>query len=325
MQVVSVPREAAPGEPRAAWMARAQWGLMIGDLADGLRREATEPLGADAWNAYVDAFDVEALAGELAALKVPYVFVTVGRDSGFYAAPNATYDAIVGATPSRGARRDLVGALGDALAIRNIRMLVALTMAPPADDAAAVAALQWSDGSNAAFRRHWERVVRDWSQRWGKRVAGWWFDGCAWPNAYRGAEPGFGSLAAAAREGNAEAAVAFNPGPANRLYSLTPHEDFTGGEVQDPEMAFPAFRRASEGSMDGARAHLVAVFRGVPETTFAWTRRVNAVGGAMTWRVDLGRDGRLPEDTRLALAALSRLLTQPMYEPPRRGPARARE
>ena len=89
--------------------------------------------------------------------------------------------------------------------------------------------------------------------------------------------------------------------------------------MQDPEFAFPAFRRISEGSVDGARPHLVALFRGVPEPTFAWTRRVNAAGGAMTWRIDLGRDGRLPEDTRHPLDALSRLLAQPVYQPPRHG------
>ena len=37
----------------------------------------------------------------------------------------------------------------------------------------------------------------EWSERWGNKIAGWWFDGCYWPNImYQSCEaPNFGSFA----------------------------------------------------------------------------------------------------------------------------------
>ena len=45
--------------------------------------------------------------------------------------------------------------------------------------------------------------------RWGKKVAGWWFDGCYFPDSmYRSADPpNFPSFAAAARSGNPDSCV----------------------------------------------------------------------------------------------------------------------
>jgi hypothetical protein len=230
-----------PATPRAAWMQTARWGLMLRYVAEDLwRGDAAAKRTSEEWNAWVDAFEIEGLAGQLDTLRVPYVFITVGQASGFYLSPNEAYDRLVGVTPSRCARRDVVGELGAALAKRGIKLLVSLTSGAPKDDAEAVPRLEWKDGphANLAFRGKWEHVVADWSRRWGTNVAGWWFDGVYWPNAmYRAGAPDFGTLAAAARTGNADAIVAFNPGPSNRVYSLTPHEDFLGGEVRDPANA----------------------------------------------------------------------------------------
>ena len=92
-------------------------------------------------------------------------------------------------------------------------------------------------------------MIRDWSQRWGDKVSGWWFDGCYWPNAmYRGAQmPNFASFAAAARAGNSSSIVAFNPGVIGRLLSITPEEDYTAGEINEPDKVL--IRRVSDGKI----------------------------------------------------------------------------
>jgi hypothetical protein len=33
-------------------------------------------------------------------------------------------------------------------------------------------------GRLAEFQRNWEAICRDWSQRWSRRVSGWWIDAC---------------------------------------------------------------------------------------------------------------------------------------------------
>lgn len=89
-------------------------------------------------------------------------------------------------------------------------------------------------------------MIREWSLRWGTWVDGWWFDGCYWPDAtYRHAEaPNFASFAAAARAGNPQLVVAFNPGV--KIEAQSEHEDYTAGEIDDPPCATLA--RQSTGS-----------------------------------------------------------------------------
>ncbi|HSV16602.1 MAG TPA: hypothetical protein VLI90_20225 [Tepidisphaeraceae bacterium] len=88
--------------------------------------------------------------------------------------------------------------------------MVYLPSGAPGGDKATKAALQYQNGPhrNAEFQRNWEAIMREWSLRWGDHVAGWWFDGCYWPNAmYRGDEPNFHTFAAAVRAGNPNSAI----------------------------------------------------------------------------------------------------------------------
>ena len=34
-----------------------------------------------------------------------------------------------------------------------------------------------------SFQRNWEAIVKEWSDRWGKKVHGWWIDGCYFPES----------------------------------------------------------------------------------------------------------------------------------------------
>ena len=93
------------------------------DLRD--REAARErPDHADAQqNRQMDGFDAEGLAGQLEQVGASYFVITLGQGSGHYCAPNATYDALTGVTPSKCSRRDLVAALYDALHPRGIRLM----------------------------------------------------------------------------------------------------------------------------------------------------------------------------------------------------------
>jgi hypothetical protein len=101
-------------------------------------------------------------------------------------------------------------------------------------------------------------VIHGWSQGWGNKVSAWWFDGCYFPNTMYRSEtpPSVRSFAAAARAGNPDAAVAFNPGVVYRILSMTPHEDFTAGEIDKPDMI--SIRR----SADGTQIHMLSFLGG---------------------------------------------------------------
>lgn len=274
-------------------MTEAQWGVMTHYLADWKTREMKEPVTVEKWNEMVNRFDVEGLAEQLKSVGAGYYLITIGQNSGYYLAPNATYDRFAGVQPSKCARRDLVADLYEALHKRDIRLMVYLPSGAPAGDKAAREALQWQNGPhpNREFQLKWEQIIREWSTRWGTKVAGWWFDGCYWPNTmYRGDEaPNFASFAAAARAGNPAGIVAFNPGVVPRILSVTPHEDYTAGEINDPNRV--EIRRAVDGRIDGTQVHILSYLgerwgMGAPrfstDQVIKWSQSIRKQGGAIT-------------------------------------------
>ena len=251
----------------------------------------------------------------LAAVGAPYTFITIGQNSGHYCAPNAAYDEIVGRVPSRLSRRDLIADLADALADRGIRLLVYLPSGAPSMDALAMERLDWRWGFAkpwpswggeetgerlAAFQQRWEAVIREWSMRWGRKVWGWWFDGCYFADAmYRHSDPpNFASFAAAAKAGNPDALVAFNPGVKVPVICHSEHEDYTAGEISE------AFPTCPGRWLDGAQYHVLSYLgenwcRGLPRFpdsfVVGYTQHVRERGGVITWDVPITPEGRIPQ------------------------------
>ncbi len=271
-------------------------------------------LPAEDWNRRVDGFDVEALADQLAAAGCGYYLLTLGQNSGHFCTPNATYDRLTGIRPSKCSRRDLVADLIAALRARGIAFLAYLPSGAPAGDRAAARALAWEwgypgdwpswggptvCGRLAAFQQHWEAIVREWALRYGADLRGWWFDGCYFADAmYRHPDaPNFASFAAAARAGNPEAILAFNPGV--KLETVTDEEDCLAGETNEPETV------ACPGRMVDGRQWRLWSYLGQswmqPPVRFddaaaaETTRRLVAPGGVVTWDVPLEPDGRIAE------------------------------
>lgn len=307
------------GSGRAAWMEnpRYAWGVMTHYLADWQARMSKLEMTVEQWNKMVDGFDVEGMAKRLEQVGAGHYQLSIGQNSGYYLAPNAVYDKIVGNVPSKCSRRDLVGDFYEPLRKRDIKLMVYLPSGAPAGDRAACEALEWMNGpyANRNFQRKWERVIAEWSRAWGTKVVGWWFDGCYYPNSmYRTAEaPNFASFAAAARAGNPDAAVAFNPGVIYRLISMTPEEDFTAGEIDKPDQV--TVRRNTGGRFDGTQLHMLSFLgetwgKGAPRFTadqvIAFTKKIRDVGGSVTWDVPVTLEGTISDAFLEQLVALSK-------------------
>jgi len=318
---------AAPPSASAAeksdWFHQARWGVMTHYLGAPPSSAGGAELTADMWNRQVDAFDVAGLAEQLASAKANYLLFTIGQNSGHYGAPNGTYDKIVGITPSKCSRRDLVAELAKALKTKDIRLLVYLPSGAPAADVVARKKLGWRWGARgdwqlpgepvggrlAEFQRHWEAVVREWSLRWGKDVAGWWIDGCYFAEQmYRfDDEPNFASFAAALKAGNPEAIVAFNPGVRVPVAAHTRHDDYSAGEVNLDQL--PRAAEACRGrwlECEGAKVQFhILTFLGTTwcagdrpqwpdEKIVALTRQVADKGGVVTCDVPIQTSGLIP-------------------------------
>ena len=294
------------------WFKQARWGVFTHYLTGA-------DTSVEEWNRLVDSFDVAGLARQLQEVGAPYYFITLGQNSGHYCSPNQAYDSAVGIRPSKCSRRDLVADLYAALHPLGIRLLVYLPAGAPDQDRVAMEKLEWQSGPhrNLEFQGRWEAVIAEWSRRWGKKVAGWWFDGCYWPDAmYRFPDPpNFASFARAAKAGNPQSLVAFNPGVLNPIISLSEYEDYTAGEIDSRAGVFPACpgRRVS-----GAQWHMLS-FLGSwwcggeqpahpDELIIKVTREANARGGVVTWDVPIGRNGLIPEPFLRQLQALRQAL-----------------
>jgi peptidyl-prolyl cis-trans isomerase A (cyclophilin A) len=271
----------AVGDPDTDWLRDARYGVFVHFL----------PGDAEAL-ARVDDFDVDALARQLESVGAGYLILTLGQNSGFFNAPNPTYDRITGYAPGeRTSSRDLPADLQRALEERGIRLMLYLPCQAPNEDRRAQRAFGLPEGAkdqpiDVAFARQWAEVIRDWSVRYGDRVAGWWFDGgYEWVGFD---EEIAGIYAEAAREGNPAAIVTFNPGIG--LKRWTRAESYTAGELQDPFDVLPDSRWL-EGSQWHVLTYLGSRWSGRdtrhPADRWAeWVRAVTAREGVVT--LDLG-------------------------------------
>ncbi len=146
----------------------------------------------------------------------------------------------------------------------------------------------------------WERVITEWSVRWGNRVDGWWFDGCYWPNIMyrREAAPNFKTFAAAARTGNPNSIVAFNTGVMYRLIGITPFEDYIAGEINKTDQV--SINHPYDGKIDGEQIHVLSFLaekwgigspRFTEEQIVSYTRKLLDAGGAITWDAPIQSNG----------------------------------
>lgn len=283
------------------WFKDCRWGLFTHYLADSASNLKALELPVEDWNKRIDAFDVDGLAKQLADLRVPYFFITIGQNSGYYLSPNATYDRITGITPSKLSRRDLVADLAKAFKPYGIKLMVYIPGQAPMTDLVAKKKLEGEpDERMTALQRNWEAVVREWSLRWGKDVHGWWVDGPYMAPAYLvPEEPNYRTFAEAMKAGNPDSLVAFNNGLRTPLYSMTEYEDYTPGEIerdltvspgQMPDNRLGPYPRF----VNGAQLHILTIMgwwwgqgpvRFPDELTIGYTKYINSLGGVVTWDI----------------------------------------
>jgi hypothetical protein len=265
----------------ADWLMAARYGVFMHFLpedAQGLAR--------------VNEFDVEALAKQLDSIGAKYFVLTLGQNSGYFNSPNATYDRLAGCTAGeRCAGRDLPLDLYRALHPRGIRLMLYLPCQVPNEDARAQKAFGLPEGRrdqpiDLAFAHKWAAVIQEWSDRYGDKVSGWWFDGgYEWIHFNDAIAEVY---ARAAKHGNPHSLVTFNPGV--KLIRWTRAEDYTAGELNEPFSILPLSRW-----LDGSQWHALTFLGShwsardtrYPAAEWAnWVKRVTAAGGVAT--LDMG-------------------------------------
>ncbi|MEN6427180.1 MAG: alpha-L-fucosidase [Phycisphaerales bacterium] len=324
---LSLRGQAAPNHSDTDWFREAKYGVFMhflpGDAA-GLAR--------------VREFDVDGLAGQLESVGAGYFVVTLGQNSGFFNAPNATYDRYTGYAPGeRCSARDLPLDLCRVLKSKGIRLMLYLPCQTPNADARAQKAFGLPEGQrdqpiDLEFARKWAQVIQEWSDRYGDKVAGWWFDGgYKWIDFNEEIAQVY---ATAVKHGNPDAIVTFNPGVS--LIRHTQAEDYTAGELNEPFDMLPSSRRV-DGSQWHALTYVGSSWSGrdtrYPAEQWAkWVSTAVSNGGVVTldmgpnWDPQAGPIGSLAEgqveQVRAVQAAVRATVVAPDSED-RKNPSRA--
>ena len=283
--------------PRTDWFCEAGYGVFVHYLS-GLQNDAEQlhSLGREtSWDECVAEFDTDAFAATMHEAGAGYVIFTVMQRKRTMIAPNATFDQISGYRSGEAcASRDLVDDLHQSLARYSIPLMLYFTGDGPIDDPQAREAFGWTQPVNDTFVERWSSVAREYGERYGKKVAGWWVDGCYPWLEYN--DERLAVFAEALRAGNPDRIVAFNRGVDSRVMPYTRHEDYACGE-QNRFFDMPTGR-----FIEGEQWHILSYLGnrwGGPGCTYSkldlrdYVFEVHRRGGVVSIDVILFRDGSL--------------------------------
>jgi hypothetical protein len=296
-----MPFSAAQREARN-WLGSAKYGLNASIFP------AVPNIAANgAWDQAVTKFDVQAFAKDVRATGAKYVIFSVGQTSGFYSSPSQFFINRTGTKLGQYVpRRDLV--LDVARALKKYQIPTLVYIAAEGPTAAPVNIRQTfpatDDRASAENRSAMNAMIREWSKRWGKEIAGWWIDGCypgvtGFSNPVDG-EANVGKLLAATKAGNPAAFSTCNAS-SSLFKPLSTQEDFLAGEEslfhRYPRRRFVQHRGRNiqwhTMSFLGDRWGGAGTGRYAPDRITSYVKHVSDLGGVVTIDVAIGANGRI--------------------------------
>jgi len=214
------------------WFKDAGYGLMF-----QWTNRATPPEGPiKPWEEKVNDFDLKGFVKMVEESGAAYVLWSITWGNQYISAPIKSLDAIL---PGRTTKRDLLGEMADALQARGIKLIFYYHYGYDCNHSIDADWMKASGGYKAdktEFYQSWMAIVSEIGERYGDKLNGWWFDGGQrYYNCHFDNMPGdqgilsapFKELTLAAKSGNPERIVAYNPWIKPRL---TEYQDYYAGE-----------------------------------------------------------------------------------------------
>jgi|GEM_PF-1476513 len=290
---------AIPYNSNTDWFMNAKYGYLFHYLAGYNDIKGSNIVE---WNSTVDSFDVNTFADQMAEAGAGYVILTLGQNSGYYNSPNSTYETLAGySVGAKTSARDLPLDLYNALSPKGIKLMLYLPSNAPAGDSFAAnhMGLYIKNGYdwnvNHEFGDKWAQVIQTWSDRYGSKISGWWFDGFY---SWNGFDSTFAEkYTQAAKHGNPNAIVTFNPGISiQKNPQAGDYEDYTAGELG-------SFSTVPSGRwLDGLQWHILSYLGSTwskPEVKYTdwaitkYIKSVNQSQGVVTMDAAIYRNGSL--------------------------------
>ncbi len=218
---------------RPDWFRDAGYGLMFQWC-----NRTTPPKGdIKPWEQKVADFDLDGFMKLVEDSGASFVVWSVTWGQQYISAPIQSLDRIL---PGRTTKRDLLGELADRLHAKGIRLIFYYHYGYDCNhsiDSEWMEAVGGYEADKTRLFQNWMNIVGEIGQRYGEKLDGWWFDGGHryYNTHFDGSEAvgissaPFKAMRRAARMGNSERIICYNPWVLPRL---TEHQDYFAGEAK---------------------------------------------------------------------------------------------
>ncbi len=219
------------------WLAACHFGISTHWTAQ------SQPVGEDDWLPFEEAvnhFDAERYVQQASEAGAQYIIFTSCHALQMLPAPCAAIDRVA---PGRTTRRDMIGDVADACGARGMHLILYYNHScNHGDDPGWEYAVGYHAPDKSRLTRNLLAIVRELGERYGARVAGWWFDSCfsldprgvydSVTTNLHGFQFPWEDFVAAAKAGHEQRLVSLSSGMLTHfLYSS--HQDYEGGEAND--------------------------------------------------------------------------------------------
>jgi Alpha-L-fucosidase len=219
------------------WMVQAKYGCMHHWTTMSINESgSTVP-----YQQMVSGFNVSNFANQEKAMGVGYVLFTVAHVATTFPAPLTMWEKY---HPGMTTQRDLVMEMADSLNARGIKLMLYF---PPQ--------FAWPNPNTTAnFMTESRDLLTEIGNRYGKKVAGYWFDGF-YQNTESYPDANFDSLDQYCKAGNPDRVIALN----SWIYpSVSPWQEYSAGEAAGL-VTPPSSRYLPDVSNYGEQAHLLSI------------------------------------------------------------------
>jgi hypothetical protein len=209
-------KQAAALRSSTKWMSDTKYGLMFTWTSTTMPRTGPQK----SYEQAVNDFDVDKFADMVAGTGAGFVAFATSWSTYYFPAPLKTWARVV---PGQTTSRDLIADLADALNKRGIKLMIYYHAGRRDKDF-------WSakgtrDIDKPAYFKEWEDTIREIGQRYGDKLAGWWFDDGT--TVYYAMQAPWKEMTEAAKAGSSTRVIGYNSWI---LPKTTNFQDFSCGE-----------------------------------------------------------------------------------------------
>jgi hypothetical protein len=207
-------KEALRSRANSDWLVKAGYGLMFHWTSQSVNKDGTQKSYTEA----VDDFDLKAFVKMVKSTGAGYVLFTIGHAKPYCPAPLKSWEKY---HPAHTTKRDLIAEMADALNTESIKFMCYFPTHVVA---------KYKKVTEKEFSEINNEVITEFGQRYGNKVAGYWFDGwyqCfeEYPNV------SFPDFFKVCKVGNPERIIALN----SWIYpAVTEWQEFWAGETASP-------------------------------------------------------------------------------------------